>query len=517
MSSDIVVQHTCISYPFAFPFVVNLPSNGVLHGTSITGSRNPNDNQCSRHQSLCFPTPLRCLPPVGVFRRLLTHKIPLQLARTSPRGSWICVSSNGIIGKRCVHGESISSPFDYNSSIINRAPVEILCKIFLELLRSQPSRLAPSHSGPYRRNTVLPKIIAVCRRWRSAALECAVLWTNIAFSTTLLSTVQCAQLFLSRSKDAMLSVYILDSACPAVDPEVAKASQGLLKTISSQSHRISLCELSSSSPDFWRSWVLPAPNLLKLVVKGCCIETPPIFGGVIPRLQILTSLNHTAWPLGNYATLRKAELQNYDQHPSLTALLDALQGCEVLEKLILHGYTRMSQVVPGSTPILLPRLHQINLLSCDSALILECLDAPSLSGPVVIFDTSPRHHILQSLPSTQDKEPYLKGIVGLHVVFETHLARYHVSGYHEGGRLAFSITAQGVGYWARWTWTRSSIGAVASSVYFSNIRTLTFVTDCIMVPWGMWLPNLSHVRNLSVSCPRSEGILCACGPTKLGN
>ena len=321
--------------------------------------------------------------------------------------------------------------------------------------------------------------------------------------------MQGAQLFLSRSKDAMLSIYIWDSTGLTRDPEVAERLEGLLDAISSQSHRISSCELSSPSPDFWRTWTLPAPNLRKLVIKGCCTKTPLVFGGVIPRLEILISLNRTPWPLGNYAALRKAELRNYESRASLTALLGALQGCEALEKLSLHGYARMVQTKPGPTPILLPRLHRISLSSCDSALILEYLDAPSLIGPVVIYDTNPRQNILQCLPGTQRSKPYLEGIVGLHVVLETHLATYAIAGCREDGQTAFYIGAQRVEHRVRWTWTRSSIEAVASTVQFSGIRTLTFVTDSIAVPWTVWLPNLSHIRKLSVTCPRSEGILGA--------
>jgi hypothetical protein len=254
---------------------------------------------------------------------------------------------------------------------------------------------------------VLFKITAVCRRWRSAASECAVLWTNISFSTTLLSTMRGAALFLSRSKGATLSIHIWDPPRPTGDPEVAEASKELLEAISSQSHRILLCELSSSSPDFWRNWTLPAPNLRKLVVKGCCTETPPVFGGIAPRLETFTSLHYTPWPLGNYAALRKAELQNCDHHATLATLLDALQGCEALEKLTLHGYARLGHGMPEPTPILLPRLHKIDLFSCDSALILEYLDASSLTGPVVISNTTPppkhspvftQHHPQQTLP-----------------------------------------------------------------------------------------------------------------------
>ena len=356
---------------------------------------------------------------------------------------------------------------------------------------------------------MLSKITTVCRHWREAALDCATLWANIAFSTTLPSTVQCAALFLGRSKGAMLSVCVWDSAHPTGGPAATEASKRLLEDISSQSHRILWCELFSSSPDFWKYWSLPAPGLRKLVVEGCCVETPPVFGGVIPQLQTLTSVNNTPWTLGNYAALRKAELHNYHQHPPFATLLDALEGCRMLEKLTLHGYTQMTQDARGPSTILLPCLRQIDFSSCDSALILEHLDTPSLSGPAVIQDTSPRRNILQSLPSTQRSTPYLEGVTELHVVFEANRAQYYVSGYRDDGRSAFSIVTRGVDHRFRWTWVLSSIEAVASSSHFSEIRTLKLVTDGAVVPWKMWLRKLRHIRNLSVSCPKPEDLFTA--------
>ena len=183
--------------------------------------------------------------------------------------------------------------------------------------------------------------------------------------------------------------------------------------------------------------------------------------------------------------------------------------CTLWERLTLHGYARLGQGVPGLTPILLPPLRQIDLLSCDSALILGYLDAPTLIGPVVIYDTNPLQNILQCLPSTDHNKPYLGGIVKLHVALNTYLARQYVMGYDQDGRTAFYIGVHGVGDLVRWTWARSLVEAVASFARFSRIHTLVFITDSVDVPWSMWLPNLSHIRKLSVSCPRSEDILTA--------
>ena len=89
--------------------------------------------------------------------------------------------------------------------------------------------------------------------------------------------------------------------------------------------------------------------------------------------------------------------------------------------------------MPGLTPILLPHLRQIDLLSCNSALILGYLNAPTLIGPVVIYNTNPLQNILQCLPSTDHNKPYLGGIVKLHVALGTYLAQQYVTAYDQDG------------------------------------------------------------------------------------
>ena len=313
--------------------------------------------------------------------------------------------------------------------------------------------------------------------------------------------MQCATLFLGRSKQAMLSVHIWDSG----GPRVTQSCKRLLEVIASQSHRFSTCELSSSSPSFWSYWSSPAPNLRELTVQGQGVQISPIFSGQVPRLESITSFYHTPWWLGNYTALRQADLRNNGRQISLTSLLSALRECITLEKLSLHGYASLSRGAPR--PISLPHLVKIDLFSSDAGLILEHLKTPSLTGPVIIFDSNPSLDILHSLPRTRDEMPYLQGIVKLYFVLNSYSTQYHVSGYREDGTLALYIGVCGVEQWFRWRWARASIEAVASFPYFSTICNLVFSTDTFDVPWHIWLPNLGHLGELTVTCPRSDGLL----------
>ena len=301
----------------------------------------------------------------------------------------------------------------------------------------------------------------------------------------------------------MLSVHIWDSG----SPRAARSCEELLIEIASQSHRLSTCEFLSPSSGFWSYWSSPAPNLRKLIIQGHGADISPIFSGQTPRLESITSFQYTLWPLGNYANLRQADLRNHGPHTSLASLLNALMGCEKLEKLTLHGYARLSREAPHPIEVSLPHLVRIDLFASDSELILERLRTPSLKGPVVIFDSSPSQNILLSLPRTRAETPYLRGIVKLHLVLNSCSAQYQVAGYREDGSLALYVGVCGVEQWVRWRWAAASIDAVASFAHFSTVRNLIFSTDNFDVPWDRWLSNLNHLEELTVSCPKSKALL----------
>ena len=285
-----------------------------------------------------------------------------------------------------------------------------------------------------------------------------------------------------------------------------------------QSHRLSSCEFSSPYTDFWSYWSLPAPNLRKLVVHGRGVGASPMFSGSLPRLETLTSTFYVPWLLGNYNSLKQADLCNHGQHRiTITMLLNALRGCETLEKLSLHGYARLDNGTPRSSTVSLPRLSELELFSSDSALILEHLQTPSLTGPVVIFDSNPKDHILRSLPRVQRYVPYLEGITKLSIVLNSHTMQFSLTGYREDGIVALYIGACGVENWYRWTWVRASIQAVALFAHFSGIRNLMLSTDAPIVPWNLWLPNLNNVVELAISCPRSEILLLDLQATSPGD
>ena len=304
----------------------------------------------------------------------------------------------------------------------------------------------------------------------------------------------------------MLSVCIMNSY-PG-DRETTRSCKELLRAIFSQSHRLSTCDFSSTSSSFWNNWAFPAPKLRKLTIKGYGTGAPFGFHGQAPLLESVTLLHYLPWPLGNYPSLRQVDLWNREHRDvSLALLLDALRGCEVLEELALHGYAHLANEVSHPAPVPLPRLLKVDFFSCDSALILEHLETRSPECFVTIFDLNPGQDILRSLPRDQSRAlPYLWGITELRVVLHSYSSQYHIAGHREDGSVVLYIAARGVDR-SRWAWVRASIGAIASFSHFSSTRKLTLSTDIPFISWDMWLPNLNHLQDLTVSCPRSEGLL----------
>ena len=462
---------------------------------------------------------VRCTPSKGrLGLHLRTGPAPIPI-------SHISCSSHGVgppvikpTSRRTIHAVRnalIREEYEYSGSYhhdrsINTFPAEILCKVFVDATEFPYTTLHPSYLPPHRANLVLLKITAVCKHWRLVALACAILWTKISFSTSKMFTLRCARIFLTRSKEAEISVYAWDSE-RTENPKITRAFEEheLLEVVSAQAHRISACQLSSNLPDFWRYWTLPAPNLRRLLVQGCSTGAPPVFRGEFPQLKTLASMCSVIWPLGSYATLTHAELLNYNQRSTLTSLLDTLNGCMALEGLILQGYVGLGRRDPHLTPISLPHLQQIDLIACDSALILKHFEAPSLRGPVTILDSNLPGDFLPSLPAHQHHAPYLQEIMSLVIEIKTSSSCHFVSGFRVDGSTAFCIGVDGAPNRARWGWTHLSFAAVASFAPFSNIRSLTLVTDALVVPWELWLPNLNSLLELIVSCPRLDNLVAA--------
>ena len=390
-------------------------------------------------------------------------------------------------------------------------PAEVLSKILSLAVgtRRYPSNpSSPSNEIIHRQNLSLLRLTTVSQRWRTVAIDFGTLWSNIAFTTSRLSTVRCAELFLRRSKGAMLSIFISDDGM-CYGSVTSRYVEGVIRTVAAASGRIQRCELFSPSPAFWGIWVLPAPNIRQLVVGGRRMPGTNLFSTELLQLRSITSFSCGLWPLSNSRNLTSAELRSQDHPTPLTEILDVFRGCDVLKSLVLHGFGTLEVNDAPPVPVVLPNLRRLSLFSCDATLLLGHVELPSLSEPLIIFNPTPYQDIMGSVPQNQHHRPYLQGLHKLQVTLNARRSQYSIAAYREDGCLALYIGTSGVAHWLRWGWVRASVDAVARFGPFSAVHALSFSTDSLMTSWPLWLLNLRFLKQLSATCPSPDRLLRA--------
>ena len=123
---------------------------------------------------------------------------------------------------------------------IHTVPAETLAEIFLlvrDSLTVSSISATRDHGQVHAGDFALLRMTAVCPRWRLVAINSSVLWNNIVFSTLGISSIRCAELFLGRTKNCALYIYISAPALP-VTPSTSASMHNLFVGISSESHRI---------------------------------------------------------------------------------------------------------------------------------------------------------------------------------------------------------------------------------------------------------------------------------------
>ena len=335
-------------------------------------------------------------------------------------------------------GVSVTNIHSRNASGVNNFPVELLCSIF-RFAKAKPY----PHLGTidvHRQNLSVVRLTWVCQLWRNVAIQDSILWCNIAFSTSRLSTIRCATVFLHRSRGATLKVQIINIQTHGTIAHTALVAS-LVDEIAVQSHRIVEFEAVGLSELVSEALVNRAENLVRLTITGhSSRELPIIFDGQIPRLKRLTLSNPAGWTLRLFQDVTKVALFCNGGNLRVNSLVSFLDGARNLEVLSLSRYqdytTDNREVVRQS--VALPSLRELNLSFCDASRILGCLDLPP-SAHVSILTGSEHEgqHIFQCLPNASSFWRFLSDTTSLTLTLNTTDNEFYLSTYHRGKSLCF--------------------------------------------------------------------------------
>lgn len=387
-------------------------------------------------------------------------------------------------------------------------PAEVLAEIFL-LVRdgsaASSASTAIGHDPVYTGNLALLRVTAVCLRWRLVASDLSALWNNIAFSTLKPTSIQCAELFLGRTKSCNLYVYISAPALPDT-PATSALMRKLFFRISSESHRVRGFDFITTprTSILYTYWTNPAISSHRIPGVG---NTIPSSCDAFPIVESMR-LSSPSWFPSFAPCLKILDLRSNDNSTSLRTLLHALGGCPALESLTLQGYRNfVDEGSPDAPVTTLPNLRRLHVFSCNSTPILAFLRLPSLAHPLVLFDSNPHEDLLRSLPQRQSGAPYLEGVSKLRVVLNMGNSQYSIAAYREDGRMNLYLGASMVSHISRWQWIRGSMEAVASFGPFSEVTALSITADAIFASWSPCLSRMRHLSRLDLCCPDVAGCL----------
>ena len=358
----------------------------------------------------------------------------------------------------------------------------------------------------------------MCQLWRNVAIQDPILWRNIAFSTSRLSTIRCAAEFLARSRGAKLKVQIIDVQNHGTIAHTAQVAS-LAGDIAEQSHRIIEFEAVGLSELISEALVNGADNLDRLTITGHSSgNLPVIFDGQIPNLRRLTLSNPAGYTLRPYKHVTKVTLFCNGNDLRVSSLVDFLDGAHNLEVLSLsryrdrtiHGRERVRQ------SITLPSLRELNLSFCDASPILGHLDLPP-SVHVSIL-TGPEYEgqdIFQCLPNTPSFCRFLSDTKSLTLSLNGTDNEFYVSTCHRGKPSCFLRVYDdrkrlGEG------WAFRSAHAASQFKRFFRIDSLRVSVEDHPVPWGTWLPRLDRLIGLEVHSVNPEDLVIALRPTQPG-
>ena len=391
---------------------------------------------------------------------------------------------------------------------INDIAIELLSLILL-FAKDGPDQ-EPDPERIFEQNMTLVRLSSVCNRWRQTAIGDGTLWSNISFSPSLASTVECATEFLRRSRGASLTLAVWNEAFS--DPVINPATKGLLTSLVRVTNRITAL-LAVNPPDVViQALESSAANLGYLNVQIAeSREIPTLFGGEMPKLETLCISNPSGWKIAQFRQLHTVHISATSWKPwRLSTLLDCLEGTVVLGELHLACFEDF-EFEPGAEAertVTFSALLVLRLTYCDSGLILSRLEIPRSTALSIYSYCQQSEEILACFPESPRFLGILEKVQLLTVVFdvEKQVFEVEIMGPEDVHILIGAVPR--LGRFER-KWALRSMTAVARFTPVSGVKWLTMVVDEQRMPWKVWLSKFSQVSILEVRCPDPEELLNA--------
>ncbi|KAF6761916.1 hypothetical protein DFP72DRAFT_591465 [Ephemerocybe angulata] len=246
-----------------------------------------------------------------------------------------------------------------------RLPPEILSRIFIDLASMGISAwyAVGANKKPRKVSVSWLRVTFVCRHWRSVALQCPSLWSNLVFSNANL-----AEAMLTRSKGAPLTIWyngmndkpssVLTTALSSVDRlrsikftlnKDSYIQPAPLAWVQKRGPTLTSFEMSY---DIRNSCSLPEEFLRTMIRCGCTWGDLPIGPSII------------------HLSLDTGKVFNGDTHrPTLSMFVYSLQQMPHLQCLNLVGFLPSEVDTQYPEPIYIPSLRSLSL--GDHARIIE--------------------------------------------------------------------------------------------------------------------------------------------------
>ena len=280
---------------------------------------------------------------------------------------------------------SITNLAHCSGKVTERLPPEVLCLICQAVEESPPDgRALVLHK--HRKIQTILQIKNTCKSWHFRVSTAKLLFREIAFDTTIGSTIESAQAclrLLGKGSAIPLHVFIAGSKgdmdkFTRLQDKVTR----LLKRLSGFSPNIARCQVWDPSDRMCDLLKGRASTLeyLRIGVTG----RSSLFTGPLPTLRSIavTTSNSKLWRVSTLPALSNLNL-SYAGSPtgaSLRALIDLLQGLPQLQALHLDNFQHWNhgkKFLPRAGPVLVT-VRALYFTNCDFPPVLQYLRTPNL-------------------------------------------------------------------------------------------------------------------------------------------